>query len=110
MGGSSTINYMIYIRGNPQDYDMWAEMGNPGWSYREVLHYFKKSEDNEDKDVRKLGRKIWHNMQINLNHYPNFLLKTLNVFRLFGRVLIIMELEDIKQLSDSPIQIQIHWC
>ncbi|KAJ8686459.1 hypothetical protein QAD02_022253 [Eretmocerus hayati] len=44
MGGSSILNYMIATRGNPKDYDNWAAMGNKGWSYNEVLKYFKKLE------------------------------------------------------------------
>ncbi len=47
LGGSSSINGMVYNRGHPRDYDDWAAMGNAGWSYREVLPYFIRSEDNE---------------------------------------------------------------
>lgn len=53
MGGCSTVNHMVYIRGNPEDFNHWAEMGNIGWNYEEVLEYFKKSENNLDEDVRK---------------------------------------------------------
>jgi choline dehydrogenase len=44
MGGTSSINGMLYVRGNPADYDGWAQMGCRGWSYSDVLPHFKKSE------------------------------------------------------------------
>jgi choline dehydrogenase len=47
VGGSSSINSMVYLRGAASDYDEWASAGTGGWSYREVLPYFRRSEDNE---------------------------------------------------------------
>jgi choline dehydrogenase len=57
LGGTSSINGMLYVRGNPADYDGWAQMGCRGWSYSEVLPYFKKSEDyaGGDPEFRSQG-------------------------------------------------------
>src|SRR6185312_15113146 len=48
LGGSGLINGMVYFRGHPRDYDDWAQAGATGWSYREVLPYFCRSENNKD--------------------------------------------------------------
>jgi choline dehydrogenase-like flavoprotein len=48
LGGSGSINGMVYHRGHPRDYDDWASSGASGWSYAEVLPYFTRSENNED--------------------------------------------------------------
>ncbi|XP_051164027.1 glucose dehydrogenase [FAD, quinone]-like [Leptopilina boulardi] len=59
LGGSSAINAMLYIRGNQRDYNQWSEMGNTGWSYEEVLPYFKKSEDYTPEFIAKNGNKYF---------------------------------------------------
>ncbi|MGE8067511.1 choline dehydrogenase [Pseudomonas sp. NPDC089569] len=48
LGGSSSINGMVYIRGHARDYDAWAEQGCEGWSYQEVLPYFKRAQQHAD--------------------------------------------------------------
>lgn len=58
MGGSSSVNAMVYTRGNHHDYDRWADQGNPGWSYQDVLPLFKRAENNEcfgSNDYRGTG-------------------------------------------------------
>src|SRR5258708_38322978 len=45
LGGSSGINYMVFVRGHPGDFDHWTELGAKGWSYEEVLPFFKRMEE-----------------------------------------------------------------
>lgn len=47
LGGSSSLNGLLYVRGQPQDYDRWRQMGNTGWGWSDVLPLFKRSENNE---------------------------------------------------------------
>ncbi|XP_076638654.1 glucose dehydrogenase [FAD, quinone] [Colletes latitarsis] len=56
LGGTSVLNGMMYMRGHPKDYDNWAAMGNEGWSWEEVLPYFKCSENNTE--INRVGRKF----------------------------------------------------
>lgn len=71
LGGSSSINAMVYVRGQPADYDTWAAMGNPGWGWSDVLPWFLRTEHNE-----RLGAP-WHGQQGPLNVAD---LQTPNVF------------------------------
>lgn len=54
LGGSSSINGLLYVRGQAQDYDEWATLGNHGWGYQDVLPYFKRSQDQQR------GADQWH--------------------------------------------------
>ena len=70
LGGSALINGMVYFRGNPRDFDDWAAAGATGWSYREVLPYFRRSECNEN-----FGDSPYHGsdgpMNVRLVTHPN---------------------------------------
>lgn len=55
LGGSASINYLAFIRGSRHDYDEWAELGCSGWSYRDVLPYMIKCEDNSNKEYANNG-------------------------------------------------------
>jgi choline dehydrogenase len=56
LGGSSSINGLMWVRGLPQDYDGWSALGNPGWSYEEVLPHFRRAESSTVKDPRYHGQ------------------------------------------------------
>lgn len=77
LGGTTIINYMIHVRGNKLDYDRWEYMGNPGWSYEQLLPYFLKSEnsqlDRQDEGYHAQGG------QLNVE-YPPYRTKSAQAF------------------------------
>ncbi|XP_055698394.1 glucose dehydrogenase [FAD, quinone]-like [Phlebotomus papatasi] len=60
LGGSSSMNGMLYVRGTESDYDNWEALGNPTWGFKDVLQYFKKSEDNHNPEIANAFRNYYH--------------------------------------------------
>ena len=70
LGGSSSINGMLYVRGNPLDYNSWSQLGNRGWSYESVLPYFRKSENFEGDGDEARGKGGPLNVAHMREHHP----------------------------------------
>lgn len=62
LGGSSVLNAHLYVRGSRKIFDRWAAEGAEGWSYKDVLPYFKKLEDNRDPEYVANGKQIIQNL------------------------------------------------
>lgn len=105
-GGSSSINGMIYIRGHARDYDQWRQMGLEGWSYRDVLPYFKRSESLEG------GGDQWHGgsgpLKVSKASDPNPIYKaTIEAGRQAGYK-ITSDFNGFQQEGWGPYQLTIH--
>lgn len=70
VGGTSILNYMVYVRGNAGDYDQWAQMGNRGWSFDDVLPYFKRAESNSDISDQYHGQDGPLSVETNQHRHP----------------------------------------
>ena len=73
LGGSGAVNAMVYVRGNPKDYNEWKRLGNPTWGWDDVLPYFKKSEGNKNKELveRTKGKLHGTDGLLSIDEYPN---------------------------------------
>lgn len=105
-GGSSSINGMIYIRGHARDYDQWRQMGVSGWSYRDVLPYFKRSESLEG------GGDAWHGgegpLKVSKASSPNPIYKaTVEAGRQAGHP-VTSDFNGFQQEGWGPYQMTIH--
>lgn len=56
IGGTSLLNFFMYVRGNRRDYDLWEAQGAKGWSWKDVLPYFLKSEGNKENEIYDAGK------------------------------------------------------
>uniref|UniRef100_A0A1L8E0S4 Putative glucose dehydrogenase/choline dehydrogenase/mandelonitrile lyase gmc oxidoreductase family n=1 Tax=Nyssomyia neivai TaxID=330878 RepID=A0A1L8E0S4_9DIPT len=73
LGGTGSTNAHLYIRGNQKDYDTWEEQGNPGWNWRKLIKYFKRSEDNKIDYLFELTGNEFHSKggPQKIEHFPD---------------------------------------
>ncbi|XP_059615624.1 glucose dehydrogenase [FAD, quinone]-like [Phlebotomus argentipes] len=71
LGGSSSMNAMMYVRGIENDYNHWEELGNPSWGWKNVLQYFKKSERNQNPEIADAFGGYYHSKSglLNVEHF-----------------------------------------
>ena len=101
LGGSSSINAMVFIRGQPQDFDDWAALGNPGWAWADVLPYFKKLEDSElGPNAHRGADGPVHVSEVSADVHP-----LCNVYLQAGRQLGLMHNPDINGASNEGVAI-----
>ena len=81
LGGSSVLNTMLYVRGNKRDYNLWEALGNKGWSYEEILPYFRKSEDQRNPYLAQNKRQHSTGKTSLFDYLINFFLNNFNQFR-----------------------------
>lgn len=80
LGGGSSTNLMLYVRGNPHDYQTWADkVGDQSWNYSNVLHYFKKSEHIDDPEILRSKYREFHGTS-GLLEVTRFVYQELKVF------------------------------
>lgn len=73
LGGSSSINGMLYLRGSTADYDQWSTLGAEGWNYSQIFPYFLKSEDNHIPEYQNSGKNSHETLCPKRVKSPNFL-------------------------------------
>ncbi|XP_026675083.1 glucose dehydrogenase [FAD, quinone]-like [Ceratina calcarata] len=109
MGGSSALNYMIATRGNWRDYDRWAELGNDGWAFKDVMDYFKKLENVEIPELRKDEKHRGTNGPVSVDN-PPFRSPMVDAFLEGGKELgyPLVDYNGEKQIGFSYIQSTMH--
>lgn len=86
LGGSSELNYMLYVRGSELDFDAWEAMGNEGWSWRGVFPYFFRSEGTDEPELLANGyHNRWGPLGVTVRQHSTVLLDAfLDAGALFG--------------------------
>ncbi|CAH1099420.1 unnamed protein product [Psylliodes chrysocephalus] len=109
LGGSSLINGMFYVRGNSDDYDQWRKLGCRGWSYQDVLPYFKKSEHADFPDADPHYHGFTGPLHVNYTAPPSLIENTFIEAATYNMGLDTVDYNAAKQIGVSPIQYGINF-